>query len=297
MSTETTGVDVVIPTLGRPSLSRALDSVRAQTGPDNADVRAKINVFVVAADRDAGSVVHGLIDGCGLPVTMVQGDGWGPGQARNAGLDAGRAPYVAFLDDDDWWEPAKITRQLAALTTRPQAPLCFTDSWFIRPTATTRVPLRRLGQDQDLLDFILSRRRLRYGDGFVQSSSLLVRRRCAQQERWDDTLHKHEDWDFVVRLCRRFGAPVQVREPLVHVPQGSTGSLSQQADPAASQRWLDSVARRPTREVGDFLASEVLRGHLRRLDFAAAGALTPQLLRARPHLAALTVGLSGLARR
>lgn len=38
-----------------------------------------------------------------------------PGTARNAAIAAARAPYLAFLDSDDLWEPRKPDRQLAAL--------------------------------------------------------------------------------------------------------------------------------------------------------------------------------------
>lgn len=33
--------------------------------------------------------------------------------ARNVGVNAARTPYVAFCDDDSWWEPASIGRAIA----------------------------------------------------------------------------------------------------------------------------------------------------------------------------------------
>lgn len=44
----------------------------------------------------------------------------GPGAARNAGWDAARQPYLAFLDADDSWHPRKIEIQFQDMERHPQ---------------------------------------------------------------------------------------------------------------------------------------------------------------------------------
>ncbi len=85
---------VVVPSVGRPSLQRLLDSLAAQSGPAPVEV-------VVADDRpDPAAAPLALTGGAGWSPRVVRSGGRGPAAARNAGWRATSAPWVAFLDDD-----------------------------------------------------------------------------------------------------------------------------------------------------------------------------------------------------
>jgi Glycosyl transferase family 2 len=96
MSTADLAYAVVVPTLGRPSLSTCLAALAAGDGPAPRRV-------VLVDDRP-------LTDCHPLPVDVppplagrvevVAGCGHGPAAARNAGWRAVGEPWVAFLDDD-----------------------------------------------------------------------------------------------------------------------------------------------------------------------------------------------------
>ncbi|MFC1542900.1 glycosyltransferase family 2 protein [Pseudomonadota bacterium] len=48
----------------------------------------------------------------------------GAANARNAGWEVVRQPYIAFLDSDDAWHPEKIEIQYAYMSTHPEVALC-----------------------------------------------------------------------------------------------------------------------------------------------------------------------------
>lgn len=85
-----------MPTLGRPSLTRLLDTLAAQTGP-------RPDRVILVDDRPGGL---SLLDDPTLwldqtlNLLVLRSGGRGPAAARNRGWRAGSAPWVAFLDDD-----------------------------------------------------------------------------------------------------------------------------------------------------------------------------------------------------
>ena len=91
--------EVVIPTIGRPSLGRLLAALLMGDGP------APDRILVVDDRRPTKRALALPIQG----VTVLRGEGRGPAAARNVGLHAARAEWIAFLDDDvvpdmDWRE-------------------------------------------------------------------------------------------------------------------------------------------------------------------------------------------------
>lgn len=87
--------DIVIPTIGRPSLARLLDALAAQPDPRPARIW-------LGDDRPASSpgnlTPHG---GEKLPgLAVLRAGGRGPAAARNVGWRASSAEWIAFLDDD-----------------------------------------------------------------------------------------------------------------------------------------------------------------------------------------------------
>ncbi len=105
-------VAVIIPTFRRPdSLARALTSVFAQ---DRAALIAEIAVIDNSNEGSARATVDELRAMSPAPLLYIHAPPPGVATARNAGVAATRAPYVAFLDDDEAAHPAWLGALLTA---------------------------------------------------------------------------------------------------------------------------------------------------------------------------------------
>ena len=111
---ESTGpkVTAIITTHNRlPLLKRAIDSVIDQT-------YSNIELIVVSDNSTDGTVEYcnGRNDFqfIGIPASESKGGNY----ARNLGIKAARGEYVAFLDDDDYWLPTKVKKQMALMESK-----------------------------------------------------------------------------------------------------------------------------------------------------------------------------------
>ena len=105
-------VSVVIPTHNRLHfLNRSLGTVLAQR-----DVTLEVVVVDDGGTEDTAGLVARIGD---ERVRLVRhAVSKGVAAARNSGLSAARAEWVAFLDDDDLWAPQKLAAQLEAAARR-----------------------------------------------------------------------------------------------------------------------------------------------------------------------------------
>ncbi len=103
------GVSVVIATRNRPELlEKAVRAALAQDYPGPIEV---IAVF------DQAEPVHALARDDEHRAVRVTSNAATPGLpgARNTGISLAQHPLIAFCDDDDWWLPAKLRAQTAAM--------------------------------------------------------------------------------------------------------------------------------------------------------------------------------------
>jgi glycosyltransferase involved in cell wall biosynthesis len=189
-------VDVVIPVRnGARFLPACLDSVIAQTYPPRAII------VVDDGSTDATPQVLSEFARRRPELQIIRSEPRGVSHARNLALQASRAPFVAFLDADDVWEPSKLGRQLALFEgQRPRLGFVYCAYRLIdesgRPVADEQILEPRARGC--IFSELLIHGNIVSGSG----SAVVVRRKVLDLVGgFDERLFLGEDWDLWIRLA------------------------------------------------------------------------------------------------
>jgi glycosyltransferase involved in cell wall biosynthesis len=204
-------VSVVIPTCDRPELAtRAVRSALAQTHRD-------LEVIVVVDGPDeATEKALAEVGDPRLRVVVLPVRGRAP-NARNAGARGARGRWVALLDDDDEWLPGKLAVQLslAAASTAPE-PIVASRLISRSPRADAVLPRRLPAAGEPLSEYFTVRRGLFYGDGFIQTSTILASAELLRRVPFTVGLRRQQELDWTLRAVREPGVElIYAPEPLV----------------------------------------------------------------------------------
>lgn len=193
-------ITVVVPTRNRPDLLTAtLAAIRAQ------DYAGPVTTVVVFDQSEADATLER--DGPDRRVeVLVNSRTPGLAGGRNTGIDAADGEFVAFCDDDDVWHPGKLTRQVEALQSAPEAVLCTCGIRILHNGASVD---RTLGRSRVTLpDLLRSRLTELHPSTFLLRRDLLLRAVGPVDEQIPGSYA--EDYEFLLRIAR-------VHE-VVHVP-------------------------------------------------------------------------------
>jgi glycosyltransferase involved in cell wall biosynthesis len=196
-------VSVIIPTRNRPNLVvRAVGSVLAQT-LDAIEV-----VAVIDGPDEATLQALREIDDPRLRVQMLLAR-LGGGGARNAGVAASRSQWVAFLDDDDEWFPKKLELQYEA-SQRSHHPYPIISCRLIARSESGDLiwPRRYPRPNEPLSEYLFCQSGL-FGEGLVQTSTILTLKELLQKVPFRSDLQRLEDWDWLLRASPLEGVRVE----------------------------------------------------------------------------------------
>ncbi len=116
---------VVIPVYNKaPYVARALTSVLRQSFADWE--------LVVVDDGSIDGSTEVIARYTDSRMRVVRQDNAGVASARNRGVAQTSAPFVAFLDADDWWEPTFLQEMDALIRRHPGAGLYSSRYWIVR---------------------------------------------------------------------------------------------------------------------------------------------------------------------
>jgi glycosyltransferase involved in cell wall biosynthesis len=173
-------VSVVVRSMGREGLPRALGCIAAQT-------HRPIEAVVVDA---AGA---GLAPRApeALPLRVVGGGPFDRPRAANAGIDAARGQWITFLDEDDEIDPDHVA-QLLATATVAGTRVAYSQTRLLDAAGAT---MRVLGGPFN--------RNILLRTNYITIHAVLFHRSLAESgARFDEALDTFEDWDFWLQLSK-----------------------------------------------------------------------------------------------
>ncbi len=191
-------VDVIIPTYnGMPLLQDTVESIRAQTYTN-----WRLHV-VDDGSPDEGRTreyVEGLADSRVAYYRIPNGR---QAAARNFGIAASSAPYVAFCDADDLWRPDKLSKQMALFGRDPELGLVYGHHELLDHRGAT------IGRVEGTYRGWIFDRLLR-GNCVAGSASMVVIPRSvfASVGTFREDFAIGEDWEMWMRIARRFRVDV-----------------------------------------------------------------------------------------
>ena len=211
-------ISVVIPAYNAAQyLAEAIASVRGQTC---------LPTEIIVVDDGSSDATSEIAKALG--VTLCVQENGGVSRARNNGVRIATAPWIAFLDADDIWEPQKLERQWQALQLAPSSRMCFTGSLYFQgdqalPGGLQTIPEFRRVELMPTVDthiFVCESRSyartLAQVNFIVHASILVAREMFIETGGYDETMRYSEDLDWILRAAT-LTSVVLVNEPLANI--------------------------------------------------------------------------------
>jgi len=195
-------VSVIIPTFnGAQYIAETMASVLDQTRDD---------LELIVVDDGSTDRTREIVAGYGPPVRLVTQPNAGVSTARNRGIREARGAFICLLDQDDYWFPDKLERQLQAMAAHPQCGVVYSsffpwqpDAAGIFPTPGSYDPSRYPDDiDPEYSGWIYHQLLI---DCWMLTSTAMFRQdvfeRCGS---FDETLPYSEDWALWLVMSRTY---------------------------------------------------------------------------------------------
>lgn len=147
-----------------------------------------------------------------IPFTDM--DGQGVSWTRNQAIKRSTGEYIALLDQDDWWHPTKIYRQILEFKWNPGIGLSSFDASCMYKGVFQFVFAKKFKpKDSPTPEDILRQ-------NFICCSSIMFPRKVFDEVGgFDESLRYAEDQDFIIRVAKKY--PVRWSEPPIPI-EGAT---------------------------------------------------------------------------
>lgn len=196
-------VSVVIPAYNcAPYIAETLRSIASQD-------HTRIEIIVVddGSTDNTIQVIEDIRGQLQIEVRIITQANGGAARARNAGIEASRGEFVAFMDADDYWFPEKISAQIGALRNFPDHGIvyCSWREWDgklaperVRSSADTDVPMSEVDSAES--GWLFTRLLM---SCIVWTSAVMARREVLDAVgRFDPRFRRGQDYDYWIRASQ-----------------------------------------------------------------------------------------------
>jgi len=215
----------IVPTVGRSSLSRAVESVLQQNIPEDD--------FEVLVINDSGKPLSWKKWQDSKKVQIVTTNQRERSVARNTGAAIAKGKYVHFLDDDDWLAPEAYLHLLELSQTNQQAKWLYGISQLVDRQNNPLIQLRH-NLYGNCFTQVMS------GEWIPLQASIIERETFMRIGGFDPLLTGPEDIDILRRILREEEI-VETPNLVAYITMGNEGSTTDYAHHPHASRWAREI--------------------------------------------------------
>lgn len=161
--------------------------------------------------------------------------------ARNKGVELATGDYICFLDADDEWHPEKLQQSLHTIAELDaqgrEKTIIYSQVNIIQDGEFLKVmPMQPVSENETVAEYLFG------CYGFIQTSTLVLKREYALDIQFDPKYIRHQDYDFCIRADKKGYKFVMIATPLANYHLVSKYGSKQKGESVKySYFWLDNM--------------------------------------------------------
>lgn len=222
-------VSVIITSMGTEILKRSIQTVLNQT-------YSNLEIIVVVDDN-----IRFTDDILKNARILSAKNAHNANKSRNIGIEEARGEYIALLDDDDLWDSDKIKTQVFQMQRTKYSSHYFS---YVQTNLVKNgihdgraYPHKGIRKGEEILDYFFGRSK-----GFIQTSSFFGDSELFKVNKFDETIIKHQDWDWLINAKKMPGLEIDfIPSVLTYYTVNNLGtSVGTKQQWRFSEKWFNS---------------------------------------------------------